>query len=232
MLLSFNKPVKASSTFEGYSAKNSTDENIKTFWVAAKNDSTQWLEIDLQKPSAVHAIQLNYHDFKSDLYSRVPGLYHRYVIEGSTDGKRWSILVDKSQSFKDVPNHYVELGKAETVRYIRYKNIHVPTPNLAISGLRVFGSGQGKAPRAAKAFHVKRLPDRRDAIISWKKEGNVQGHNILWGIAPDKLYNSWMVYNDDSLHLKSLGVDQIYYFSIEAFNENGISKRSAVVEVR
>lgn len=232
MLLSFNKPVKASSRFEGYSSKNITDESIKTFWVAAKNDSSQWLEIDLQKPSAVYAIQLNYHDFKSNLYGRVPGLYHRYVIEGSTDGKRWSVLVDKSESFKDVPNDYIELGKAETVRYIRYKNIHVPTPNLAVSGLRVFGLGQGKAPDAAKAFNVKRLPDRRDAIISWKKEGNVQGHNILWGIAPDKLYNSWMVYNDDSLHLKSLGVDQTYYFSIEAFNENGISKRSAVVEVR
>lgn len=232
MLLSFNKPVKASSTLDNYAAGNVSDESIKTFWVASKNDPAQWLEIDLQKASAVHAIQLNYHDYKSNLYGRVPGLYHRYLIEGSTDGKNWRVLVDRSNSYKDVPNDYVELGKAETVRYIRYKNIHVPTPNLAISGLRVFGLGGGKAPSPVKAFEVKRQKDRRDAIITWKKQANAQGHNILWGIAPDKLHNSWMVYNDESLHLKSLGVDQTYYFSIEAFNENGISRRSAVIEVR
>lgn len=232
MLLSFNKPVRASSALEAYSPQNVTDESIKTFWVASKSDSTQWLEIDLQKPSTVQAIQLNYHDFKSDLYGRAPGLYHKYVIEGSVDQRNWSVLVDRSNSFKDVPNDYVELGTPSTVRYIRYKNIHVPTSNLAISGLRVFGLGSGKAPAPVKAFHVKRLPDRRDALISWEKQDHVQGYNILWGIAPDKLYNSWMVYHEESLNLKSLGVDQAYYFSIEAFNENGISKRSAVVKVR
>lgn len=232
MLLSFNKPVKASSALQEYSPQNVTDESIKTFWVASKNDSTQWLEIDLQKPSTVHAIQLNYHDYKSDLYGRASGLYHKYVIEGSVDQRNWSVLVDRSDSFRDAPNDYVELGSPRTVRYIRYKNIHVPTPNLAISGLRVFGIGSGKAPSAVKSFNVKRLADRRDALITWEKQDNVQGHNIVWGIAPDKLYNSWMVYNEESLNLKSLGIDQTYYFSIEAFNENGISKRSAVVKVR
>jgi hypothetical protein len=53
---------------------------------------------------------------------------------------------------------------------------------------------------------------------------------VLWGIAPDKLYSSWMVYDKNSLELKSLTVDQTYYFAIEAFNENGVSERTRVVK--
>lgn len=49
-------------------------------------------------------------------------------------------LVNRKESFKDEPNDYVELEIPHRIRFIRNKNIHVPTPNLSISGLRVFGS--------------------------------------------------------------------------------------------
>lgn len=229
MLLSYKKPVKVSSFLDTYSAENLTDENVKTFWVAQKNDDKQWLEIDLQQPGKIYAIQVNYHDYKSDLYGRVPNLYHRYTIEGSIDGKSWTTLIDKSSSYKDVPNDYTELSSPSAVRYVRYKNIHVPMTNLSISDLRVFGIGQGKAPVAVKNFAVNRKGDRRDAMITWNAQPNCQGYNILWGIAPDKLYNSWLVYDKNSLLLKSLTTDQSYYFAIEAFNENGVSQRTKVV---
>jgi hypothetical protein len=172
---------------------------------------------------------VNYHDYQSGLYGRVLGLHHRYVIEGSTNGRQWEVLADRSNSFRDTPNDYVELGEPRTVRYIRYRNIHVPTPHLAISDLRVFGAGNGKAPAAVRNFTVNRLADRRDAMIRWETQKGVQGYNLLWGIAPDKLYNSWMVYDKNELLLKSLGADQAYYFAIEAFNENGVSSRSATI---
>ena len=229
MLLSYKKPVTASSAVVKYEAKNSADENAKTFWLASDTSNKQWLQIDLEQPGRVHAVQVNYHDYQSGMYGRVPGLRHRYVIEGSTDGRRWDTLVDRSRSFKDTPNDYVELGEPRTVRYIRYRNIHVPTPHLAISDLRVFGVGNGKAPAAVRNFTVNRLADRRDAMIRWSAQKGTQGYNILWGIAPDKLYNSWMVYDKNELLLKSLGTDQAYYFAIEAFNENGVSSRSPVV---
>jgi hypothetical protein len=162
----------------------------------------------------------------------MPALYHRYLIEGSIDGRTWFMLVNRSDSYKDVPNDYVELSVPQTVRYIRYKNIKVPTPNLAISDLRVFGIGNGKRPSGVKNFTVKRRTDRRDAMIQWDRQNNCQGYNVLWGIAPDKLYNSWMVYDDNFLELKSLTTDQSYYFSIEAFNESGISQRTKAVLVR
>jgi hypothetical protein len=84
------------------------------------------------------------------------------------------------------------------VRYVRYRNIEIPTPHLAISDLRVFGKGEGKRPSAVKGFKVERLADRRDAQITWQAQKDCQGYNIRWGIAPDKLYSSWMVYGDNS----------------------------------
>ena len=231
MLLSYKKPVKSSSNLDHFTAENITDESVKTFWAAAKNDDQQWIEIDLLNPAKVFAIQVNYHDYKSDLYGKIPGLFHRYSIEGSLDGNSWITLVDRKNSYKDVPNDYVELGTPQNVRYIRYKNIHVPTPNLAISGLRVFGKGEGKAPDRVSNLKIARNKDRRDALITWDQKKNIQGYNILWGIAPDKLYSSYMVYGKNQLELKSLGTDQSYYFSIEAFNENGISQQSKLLRV-
>jgi hypothetical protein len=32
--------------------------------------------------------------------------------------------------------------------------------------------------------------------------------------------------------MRNLNADQTYYFSIEAFNENGIAERTAVVEIK
>ncbi|RKN79328.1 family 43 glycosylhydrolase [Ulvibacterium marinum] len=231
MLLSYKKPIRASSHISGYDPKNMVDENIKTFWLAQENNEGQWIEINLERPSLVCAIQVNYNDYKSDMYGKIPGLYHQYTIEASLDGKNWEILVDRSSNIKDVPNDYTELPTPKKVRLVRYKNIHVPTPHLSISGLRVFGKGSGKLPKSVKGLSVIRKSDRRDAQISWIPVKNAQGYNVIWGIAPNKLYSSWMVYDDNSLELKSLNINQNYYFAIEAFNENGISKKSKIVTV-
>lgn len=231
MLLSYRKPVKVSSVHENYAAINLTDENAKTFWIATSNDDQQWVELDLVNEGTVHAIQLNFHDYKSGLFGRVSGLRHRYIIEGSSNGKDWSALIDRSTSYKDVPNDYVELSTPVPARYIRYRNISVPTPWLAISELRVFGVGKGKVPAMVKSFSVIRRADKRDAMLTWNSQPDCQGYNILWGIAPDKLYSSWFVYDKNSLELKSLTANQSYYFAIEAFNENGISQRTKPVKI-
>ncbi len=229
MLLSYRKPVKASSQLADYPAANIVDEHIKTFWVAKNNDDRQWLEIDLEKPGMVYAIQLNYNDYESNLYGKPEGLYHRYRIEGSLDGDKWHVLVDRANGYKDVPNDYVELGTPQRVRYIRYRHIHVPTPYLSISGLRIFGVGDGKVPTAVEDFTAHRRADRRETLVKWANQDDTQGYNVRWGIAPDKLYNSWMVYDQCELELKGLNVDQDYFFTVEAFNENGISERTAII---
>lgn len=232
MLLSYKKPVTVSSQVGDYAAAGLTDELTKTFWLAEKNDDSQWVVIDLQNPASVCAVQVNYHDYKTGMYGRYPNLRYHYQIEGSVDGKEWKVLIDKSNSYKDTPNDYTELEFPEKVRYVRYKNIEVPTPSLAISEIRVFGLGEGKAPQKVKKLNLERQADRRDIAISWTPVKGAQGYNVLWGIAPDKLYSSWMVYDANELFMKSLTVDQDYYFSIEAFNENGVSERTEVQHVK
>lgn len=251
MLLSYGKPVTASSEAEGHTPSSITDENSKTFWLAAKNDSTEWLQIDLGAPATVNAIQVNYNDYKSNMYGRYKGLRHRYTIDGSLDGKTWYPLVDRADSYRDTPNDYVELATPERARYIRYNNISVPMPHLSVSAIRVFGLGDGKAPAQPRNFRPVRHDDRRDVTLRWTPVDGAQGYNILWGIAPDKLYSSWMVYADNpnspkvisapakgsksatcEFTMKCLSTDQPYYFAIEAFNANGVSKATVPVEVK
>lgn len=232
MLLSYNKPIETSSQINGHGSENMVDENIKTFWVADDNNSEQWVKIDLVQFSTINAIQVNYNDYDSDMYGKIPGLYHQYIIEGSLDGQNWTILVDRSTNKKDVPNDYVELTNPKKARFIRFKNIHVPTPYLSISDIRVFGLGKGKIPKTPTGVTIDRQSDRRDALVSWKAVTNAQGYNVSWGIAPDKLYSSWLVYGKDSLNLKSLNTDQSYYFAVEAFNENGVSEKSKTIHIK
>lgn len=232
MLLSYNKPVMASSHLENHTPDHVTDEDVKTFWVAEDNGPGQWLEIDLQAISTIRAFQINYHDYKSNLYGRVKGLYEQYVLESSPDGKTWTMLRDRSHDKLDTPNDYVELAHAVRGRYVRFRSLHVPTPYLAISELRIFGSVAGDPPAAVTGVNLDRKQDRRNAAISWDAQPKSQGYNVRWGIEPEKLYSSWLVYGKNSVSIRSLNADQHYYFTVEAFDVHGIGPPSAIAEAR
>lgn len=208
-----------------------TDESPKSFWVADANDAQQWVEIEMLAPGKVYAIQLNFHDHESGIYTRVEGLRHRFAIEVSIDGKNWNTVVDRKNSYKDSPNAYLVLDKPVEAKYVRYTNVSVPGSNLALSEIRVFGLGAGKKPSLVKGFSVERQPDRRDASLIWKPVEGAQGYNIRWGIAPDKLYSSWLVYGETSLFMRNLDRDTAYFFTIESFNENGISGKSESIPI-
>ncbi|WP_373941907.1 fibronectin type III domain-containing protein [Polaribacter sejongensis] len=64
--------------------------------------------------------------------------------------------------------------------------------------------------------------------FSWDAVEGAQGYNIRWGIAKDKLYQSWQVYDTTEHFMRSLDRDTPYYFTIEAFSENGISVKSDI----
>ncbi|MFV8280087.1 family 43 glycosylhydrolase [Christiangramia marina] len=208
-----------------------TDESPKSYWVAEANDDKQWVQIELKSPGDIYALQLNFHDHESGIYTRTEGLKHRFTIETSEDGKNWEMLVDRSDSQKDAPNAYLRLENPKKAKFVRYNNISVPGNNLALSEIRVFGKGYGSVPRKVKNFKVTREEDRRDASLSWDKVKGAQGYNIRWGIAPDKLYHSWLIYEDTNHFMRNLDRDTAYYISIEAFNENGISDQTQIITV-
>jgi hypothetical protein len=177
----------------------------------------------------IRAFQLNYHDYKSDLYGRPKGVYEQFIVESSLDGKRWTTLEDRRQNKIDTPNDYVELPHSIRGRFVRFRSLHVPTPYLAISGFRIFGSLAGDPPAMVSEVSAKRGEDRREVEIRWKPQPASQGYNIRWGIAPDKLYSSWMVYDKNSVSIRSLNVDQRYYFTVAAFDAHGVGTPSAVI---
>jgi hypothetical protein len=206
-----------------------TDENPKTFWVAEANDDKQWITIEMKHPGNIYAFQLNFHDYESGIYTRVEGLKHQFTIETSEDGKNWKTVIDRSQSQIDAPNAYLVLDEPMKAKYVRYLNIKVPGANFAMSEFRVFGLGLGEKPVEVNGFDIKREKDRRDASFSWNAVEGAQGYNIRWGIAPDKLYQSWQVYDTNTHFMRCLDRDTPYYFTIEAFNENGISAKSEIL---
>ena len=142
------------------------------------------------------------------------------------------MLVDRSNSYEDSPNAYITLNQPVKAKYVRYNNVKVPGNNLALSEIRVFGKGTGKKPEMVKGFKVSREEDRRDASFKWEAVKGAQGYNIRWGIARDKLYQSWLIYDKNEHFMRNLDRDTQYYFSIESFNENGISERTETILVK
>jgi len=232
MLLNYNKPVEVSSTLGGFHANNAVDENIKTYWSAASGNKGEWIQTDLGNESTVNAIQINYADQDAEFLGKQIGFYHQYILYYSVDGKKWNILVDKSNNKSDVPHDYIELGKPVEARFLKLVNIHMPTGKFAISGLRVFGNGNGVKPDSVKDFIVLRTEkDKRSAWIKWRPVDNAFAYNIYLGTAPDKLYNCIMVNDANEYWLKTMDKEKPYYFSIEAINENGVSSRTKVIKV-
>ncbi len=235
MLLNYNKPVLVSSTYGGYSANNAVDEDIRTYWSAATGAAHEWIQTDLGNLSTVYAVQINYadQDVDSSFLGKISGIYHQYILWESADGKNWKPMMDKRHNQTDVPHEYLEFVNPVRTRYLKLENIHMPTGKFAISGLRVFGKGSGTKPDTVKQFIVLRSEnDPRNALIKWIAVDNATGYNIYWGISPDKLYNNVMIYNDNQYYFKTMDRDRTYYFSIETFNENGISAKTKPLESR
>ena len=108
----------------------------------------------------------------------------------------------------------------------------MPTGKFAISGLRVFGNGNGKKPATVEDFIVLRTEkDKRSAFIKWKPVDDAFAYNIYYGTQPDKLYTSIMIHSNNEYWMKTMDKLKTYYFSIESINENGVSERTKPMKV-
>ena len=233
MLLSYRKPAVASSVQYPFAAANVTDEDPRTFWLAENNRAGEQLSVDLTRPCEVRAVQVNFTDYKSGLFGPGPDVYTQFKIHHSVDGQNWEALADLSKEKRDRPNAYIELPAPVRTRFIRYEHIHVGSPNLAISDIRVFGKAEGEAPNVPANLQARRDADARNAFITWTDVPGAVGYNIRWGIAPNKLYNTYQVFADErpQVEIRALTVGQKYAFAIEAFNESGVSALSAAVQI-
>ncbi|GAB3316860.1 family 43 glycosylhydrolase [Larkinella ripae] len=234
MLLNYKKPVTASSTLDTLRAELTVDENPRTFWVPAKNKPSETLTTDLGAEHEVRAVQVNYVDYKNKVFDSDSTVYTQFRLYASKDGKKWDKVADLTQQPKrDRACAYVELPAPVRARFVRYEHVYTAGPYVAINGFRVFGTGLGKAPTTPKLTAV-RQKDQRNADLTWQKVPGAVGYNIRWGIAKDKLYQTYQTWNDqpNQLELRALNVGVPYYFAIESFNENGVSAVSDVLGPR
>lgn len=237
MLLSYRKPVTASSTMGEFAADRVTDENPRTFWVATSKRPGETLTMDLGGVRTVRAIQVNYADYKAGRYADAPDIYTEFRLEHSADGRTWSRLADTGPNRRDRSNAYLQLPAPVEARFIRWVHGHIGGANLAVSDLRVFGNAPGRAPATPAAVRAVRQADERNALVTWRPVPGAVGYNVRWGVRPDRLTLTYQVFADEPgrngrLELRALNVGVPYYAAVEAFDEMGVSRLSRVVRVR
>ena len=241
MLLSYHKKATASSALPGHGADKAVDESIQSCW-CAEGSSGEWLQLDLSRVYEPHAVQINFADCEVPVIKMPPeqcalpgatggryidsgkDLRTRYLLEGSLDGSSWFMVADKSAADTDLPHDYLVLPEHTALRYLRLTGVQFPYGSrLAVSGLRVFGLGDGQQPAAVERVTVRMADRNRTARLSWPEVAGAMGYNVRFGIAPDKLYSSCQLYGDTSVTLTTLNGDQAYWFAVDSFNENGIT---------
>ena len=233
MLLSYGKRATASSVLGEFDAARATDENPRTFWVAASKGAGQTLTVDLGARKTLRAVQVNFADYLSNRYRDAPDIYTEFSLESSLDGKQWQPLATTDAERRDRPNAYFQLPSPVRARYVRYVHGHVGGAHLAISDLRVFGEGGGSAPGVPSSVKAVRAEDGRMMTVTWRRVPGAVGYNVRWGVKPDRLNLCYQVFADrgTKLDVRALNIGVGYHVAVEAFNENGVSALGEILSV-
>ncbi len=123
----------ASSTTPQAPARQTVDEDLRTWWEPAAGDAQPMLTSRLSTRSTVRAVRLAWRDVGLDTRRGVmPGPF-RYRIEGETAPGTWQVLLDRSVNTTDLLIDYRELP-ATSVTRVRVVVIGAPpgiTPGIA-----------------------------------------------------------------------------------------------------
>jgi hypothetical protein len=149
-------------------------------------------------------------------------------MEGS--GMCWSIKAITRLMCPMTTSNYSNLYRHDSLNWKIYT---CPPGNLPSAGYAYLAMAMVQKPSNVEGFIVLRTEkDKRSAFIKWKPVDNAFAYNIYYGIHPDKLYTSIMIHSNNEYWMKAMDSQKTYYYSIEAINENGVSERSKVIEVK
>lgn len=244
MLLSYRAHASASSSEPGHEPALAANEDVRSWWVAGSAEPGQWLTLDLGGEYSVSAIHINLADHKlSELapertdgeqtmsgYRAIDPRAHpvQLRVDVSDDSDKWSAITDGTA--KDTAHHLVVLDTPRRARFVRV-TAETPMPfgaPLALSGVRVFGRGFGTpADHVTPTIHRDSPTSVR---LEWPDGPAAIGYNVRYGIEPDKLYHSWLVYDQTDLTLHTLNSGHRYWFAVDAFNANGVTPGPATAE--
>lgn len=242
MLLSHRAAATASSSLVGHEPELATDESVRTWWVSGGDAPGEWLHIDLGAVATVHALQVNLADHglaerapkRSDLAKASLGKRAVFPdsppteirVELSLDGEEWTVVYDTIGTGRDAPHAFITLPDAQRARHVRVTAGAMPFGGaFVVSGLRVFGLGDVPLPDAVGICGERRDP--RTASLRWEAAPGAVGYNIRYGISPEKLYHSWLVYDRTDLEIGSLNAGHPYWFAVDSFNEAGVTPGTA-----
>jgi putative heme-binding domain-containing protein len=110
------KATASSSQDEGRGPDKGNDGDLRTRWCASGPNRGEWWQIDLGKGEELTGCHVVW---------EFDGRNYRYKVEGSADGKKWSMLVDQTAGKLDeqVQEHAF---KAKGVRYVRVTVTDMP----------------------------------------------------------------------------------------------------------
>lgn len=232
-LLSVKKRAEVSSTFENYVPANALDEDFLTCWAAATGDPGEYFTVDLGAPATINAIQLNWDHIGAVMAGPMAGMgfgpvaqpgpdtrYQCYEVLVSNDNRFWTKVISKPENNLELKHDYNELEKPVIARYVKVVNVATyDNAKFSIKDLRIFGTTEKSSVTEVKDFMVARNPeDRREANLLWNPVPGADGYVVRYGIEPDKLYNSYIVYDRNTLYMHSLNTVPEYYFEVEAFD--------------
>ena len=96
-----------------------------------------------------------------------------YTVETSLDGKVWTLREDVA---RECSNGYYEYADGIRARYVRVTGGALPYgQTLRISGLRVFGNGEGACPAQANAKAVR-------VATRWTAKNQLAAHRERAGL--------------------------------------------------
>ncbi|MFF4276496.1 family 43 glycosylhydrolase [Streptomyces sp. NPDC001536] len=247
MLLSYKANVVASSSATGHDPASAVDENVRTWWAAAGREPGESLTVDLGTDKTVHAVQINLADHELadaaphardgvDLGHSWRGVFPGHqpaeiLVELSKDGREWTVVRDSRDTDTDAPHAFIVLDAPQETRFVRVTSGRMPFDGtFAVSGIRVFGTGEGEAPPSVRARAAR--VDDRTARIDWDAAPGAIGYNVRYGRDPQKLYHSWLVYERTQLDLRSLNSGAEYWVAVDAFGEAGVTSGVPVPAAR
>ena len=225
MLLSLDKKVEASSTLENYWTAYAVNEDPKQFWSAETGDPGEYITVDLGTVCDIRGIQILWDRAAGTTASRdALEQYQSFTIEVSDDNENWTLIVDKSNNTQDLRSDYIEMPAPVYARYVKLTNVFTPDDGkFAVKAFRVFGNPEESTWTMVDEANLKVVrseEDRRYAHLLWDEVEGAEGYIIRYGVDPEKLYNSYMVYGKSYLDVPSLNVDNEYYWEVEAFSTN------------
>lgn len=223
LLLTLDKKVEVSSERENCYAAYAVDEDAKNFWAAETGDPGEYITVDIGEVADIRGIQILWDRVDAaQLGWGAPALeqYQSYTVEVSDDNENWTLIIDKSNNTEDLRSDYIELPTPVYARYIKLTNVFTPDEGkFAVKALRAFGNPDKATFTKVENVTVMRDKlDRRKASIVWEQVDGAEGYIVRYGVDPNRLFNSYTIYWDNYLNIKSLNVDPEYYFEVEAFS--------------